>query len=134
MEEENDRLLEGFFKQAREMEIPDNGFSDSVMEKVSAVVDRRTVVMMRIWTAVCVIAGILVILFSGVVNRLPSMASSDINHLLDCVVPYLSKFFKLLSAIDPIQVAVTMFFVPVGLALLLAVVALGNEKRLTRII
>lgn len=134
MEEENDRMLEEFFKKAQELEIPDDGFSDSVMEKVMADGNRRMVVMMHIWTTVCVVSGILVILFSGIVNRLPSMASRGISYLLYHVMPYAATFLKHISTIDMTQIAKFAFFVPLGLALLFAVVALGNEKKLTRII
>lgn len=61
MTEDNNILISDFFKEAREMEIEDNGFSLRVVRSLPRRADRhsrRAVLLSRLWLAFCVVLGI----------------------------------------------------------------------------
>jgi uncharacterized membrane protein YcjF (UPF0283 family) len=59
----DNQLLEKFFQEARQTEIPDNGFTQRVMQHVP---DRKTQRLSRLWTTFCiVVAAVLFVLLRG---------------------------------------------------------------------
>lgn len=52
----DNQLLENFFQEARQTAIPDNGFTERVMQHVP---DRRMRRLSRLWTVFCVMAAVL---------------------------------------------------------------------------
>ena len=58
----DERLLEQFFRQARAMEVADEGFTERVMRRLP----ERSLRLSRLWTAGCVAVGlVLFTLFGG---------------------------------------------------------------------
>ncbi len=59
----DNQLLESFFQEARQATVPDNGFTERVMQQVP---DRRMLTLSRLWTVFCVAAAaLLFILLRG---------------------------------------------------------------------
>jgi len=59
----DNQLLENFFQEARQATVPDNGFTERVMQQVP---DRRMLTLSRLWTVFCVAAAaLLFILLRG---------------------------------------------------------------------
>ena len=52
----DNQLLENFFQEARQATVPDNGFTERVMQQVP---DRRMLTLSRLWTVFCVAAAVL---------------------------------------------------------------------------
>lgn len=66
----DDQLLEQFFQQARQTEVPDNGFSDRVMQQITLHEAQHATShaqrLSRLWTAFCiVVAAVLFVLLHG---------------------------------------------------------------------
>lgn len=60
-ENDDDLLLEQFFQPARQMELADDGFTQRVKHRLPD----RTLRLSRIWTAACVIVGVVVFTLLG---------------------------------------------------------------------
>jgi len=68
MTDKDNKLLEDFFLAAREQQLPDNGFTERVMQQLpeTLAADQRARQLSWLWTAFCIILGIcLFIWFRG---------------------------------------------------------------------
>lgn len=59
MTENDEKLITSFFEEYRRQVLPDNGFSDRVMLNLPKNRHARMWCLGRLWTATCVVAGIL---------------------------------------------------------------------------
>ena len=86
----DDLLLEQFFQAARDEQLPDNGFTHRVMTRLP----ERQVRLSKLWTAACIVVGIVVftliggwnIIVAGIIGLLTTMptTSSQLLHLILC--------------------------------------------------
>ena len=101
----DDQLLEQFFREAREVKVPDNGFTERVMEQIP---DGRTLKLSRLWTAFCVaVAAVFFVVMHGwemicyglmmLMNNLPAMRDSLMILVLSLGVFTLLAVVELLS-------------------------------------
>ena len=59
MTENDEKLITSFFEDSRHHTLPDNGFSERVMRSLPENNYARMKCLGRLWTATCVVAGIL---------------------------------------------------------------------------
>lgn len=89
---DDDLLLERFFQAARAEQLPDNGFTHRVMTRLP----ERQLRLSRLWTAACIVLGVVVftliggwnIIVAGIIGVLITMptTSSQLLHLMLCGV------------------------------------------------
>ncbi|MBR6188989.1 MAG: DUF5056 domain-containing protein [Prevotella sp.] len=87
---DDDLLLEQFFQAARAEQVPDNGFTHRVMTRLP----EHQLLLSRLWTAACIIVGLVVftliggwnIIVAGIIGVLTTMptTSSQLLHLMLC--------------------------------------------------
>ena len=58
---QDERLLEQFFQAARQVELDDDGFTERVMRRLPD----RSLRLSRLWTAACIVAGLLLFTLLG---------------------------------------------------------------------
>ena len=74
---EEEQLLEHFFAETK-IDLPDNGFTERVMDNLTQTVRRRN----YIWTVVCLLAAIILFLSSDGVNHVRVFATNVVKSLL----------------------------------------------------
>ena len=89
---DDDLLLERFFQAARAEQLPDNGFTHRVMTRLP----ERQLRLSKLWTAACIVLGVVVftlsggwnIIVAGIIGVLITMptTSSQLLHLMLCGV------------------------------------------------
>ena len=113
MTDKDNLLLEGFFKQAAQQQIEDNGFTERVMTALEEPVrvNRRYTMYIHMWTLFCIaMAALLFFLFSGM-----DMIKASLHSLLHTTVTWLSVFVRVAPTaeihIDPLVVILMAGFV-----------------------
>lgn len=118
MTEDKDKLLESFFRKAAERQLEDDGFSDKVMSQIESSVSRRVRRMQRLWTAVCIILGILIVMKS------------------DCVDSLLTWAFvamKTFATYDWMAIGLSVLLVPLVVSYIIAAIGLIENEKLTHV-
>ena len=98
MKEDNSEiLLNEFFANARNAEIPDNGFSDNVMQSIERLENKKMLRLSHLWTIVCSLLGITFIIFS--------VANADIKwysckDIVGIILSYMIRIMKFIATFD----------------------------------
>lgn len=82
----DDQLLEKFFAEARQAEVPDNGFTERVMSRVPT---GRAAVLSRLWTVLCVaVAAVLFVALRGwdMIAYVLMMTLNNAAHLQNIIL------------------------------------------------
>jgi hypothetical protein len=101
----DDKLIEQFFENARQTDIPDNGFTERVMLQLP---ERDSQVLSRLWTVFClVVATVVFFLMHGweivsyglvmLLNNFPALQSYLITLLVSFVVVIVLVIAEMLS-------------------------------------
>lgn len=129
MTEENkndDILLNEFFSETHNMEIPDNGFSDSVMKSIDAMSSERMSRLSHLWTMVCSLLGICFIVFCIANANIRWYGAEDI---IGVVLSYIIHAVKYLSDFKFSEIPQFVFPIPLAITILLAIAAIKNESK-----
>lgn len=118
MTENNDNTLAELFGEAAKMELADNGFSDGVMRRLDATATQHAQRMLRIWTAICCVAGVALLL------AIAPSAIGDISAWL-LVMPRMVWPSATLHAI------LLLFLIPYAVAICMAIYALAESEQLS---
>ena len=96
---DDNKLLESFFAEASHQEIPEAGFSRRVIRRLPS----RAVWLSRLWTSLCLVTGIILIVSFDVLERF----SGHVLSLLRMFLPLdMARLFPLLLIVPPVIVAV----------------------------
>jgi len=120
MTEDNDNALTSFFGESAKMEIADGGFSDGVMRRLETDAARHARRMLRVWTALCCIAGLALIVAVG------PTAVGDLHN-------WFAQLAQALPAHLPKEIDPLRLFVPYMLTLAFIIYAIADRERLTDI-
>ena len=124
-EDKNDMLLDEFFSHARQAEIPDEGFSDSVMQSIDALGDKR---LSRIWTAVCTLLGAAFVIFSAAKAGFHLYSAKEIAGL---VISHFARMMHGILALNPADIPQYVYAIPLLVTILLAILIIKKEGRQT---
>lgn len=124
-EDKNDMLLDEFFSHARQTEIPDNGFSDSVMQSIDALGDKR---LSRIWTAVCSLLGAAFVIFSAAKAGFHLYSAKEIAGL---VISHFARMMHGILTLNPADIPQYVYAIPLLVTILLAILIIKKEGRQT---
>lgn len=81
MTDKDDILLEGFFKQAAQQQIEDNGFTERVMQSLPDRKVEEVRRLSRLWTWFCIILGAgLFFAFGGL--QIVKVATTGLTHMI----------------------------------------------------
>lgn len=135
MKEDKDKTIIDFFQTAANAEIPDNGFSSRVMERIEAADNKRIVIMSRIWSAVCAAIAIIFILHSGFIQYIPAAMHDGAQQITHFTWSYLTvmlydiqSFYARLSK-DLIYV----LLIPQAIAISIATLLITNKRILNKL-
>ena len=128
MKDDNDKMLQQFFNPVAEQHIADNGFSESVMNRIDALDDRRIVWLSRIWTVVCSIAGVVVLLLSGVLSGVQQVGKTEVLGFINSVLMLVMSFFRHISTLKVSDIPATMYLLPLAVTVVFAIFAIRNES------
>ncbi len=124
-EDKNDMLLDEFFSHARQAEIPDEGFSDSVMQSIDALGDKR---LSRIWTAVCILLGAAFVIFSAAKAGFHLYSAKEIAGL---VISHFARMMHGILTLNPADIPQYVYAIPLLVTILLAILIIKKEGRQT---
>lgn len=124
-EDKNDILLDEFFSHARQAEIPDEGFSESVMQSIDALGDKR---LSRIWTAVCTLLGAAFVIFSAAKAGFHLYSAKEIAGL---VISHFARMMHGILALNPADIPQYVYAIPLLVTILLAILIIKKEGRQT---
>lgn len=124
-EDKNDILLDEFFSHARQAEIPDEGFSESVMQSIGALGDKR---LSRIWTAVCTLLGAAFVIFSAAKAGFHLYSAKEIAGL---VISHFARMMHGILALNPADIPQYVYAIPLLITILLAILIIKKEGRQT---
>lgn len=124
-EDKNDMLLDEFFSHARQTEIPDNGFSDSVMQSIDALGDKR---LSRIWTAVCTLLGAAFVIFSAAKAGFRLYSAKEIAGL---IISHFARMMHGILTLNPSDIPQYVYAIPLLVTILLAILIIKKEGRQT---
>ncbi len=82
MEKDNDTILQQFFSEARNLEIPNGDFSRKVTERLVDRHEHRITVVSRVWTAACCLAGFAMLYYSGALHNVPIYVKQILINLV----------------------------------------------------
>jgi len=128
MKDDNDKMLQQFFNPVAEQHMADNGFSESVMNRINALDDRRIVWLSRIWTVVCSIAGVVVLLLSGVLSGVQQVGKTEVLGFINSVLMLVMSFFRHISTLKVSDIPATMYLLPLAVTVVFAIFAIRNES------
>lgn len=128
MKDDNDKMLQQFFSPVAEQHMADNGFSESVMNRINALDDRRIVWLSRIWTVVCSIAGVAVLLLSGVLSGVQQVGKTEVLGFINSALMLVMSFFRHISTLNVSDLPVTMCLLPIAVTVVFAIFAIRNES------
>lgn len=128
MKDDNDKMLQQFFNPVAEQHIADNGFSESVMNRIDALDDRRIVWLSRIWTMVCSIAGVVVLLLSGVLSGVQQVGKTEVLGFINSVLMLVMSFFRHISTLNVSDIPATMYLLPLAVTVVFAFLVIRNES------
>ena len=127
MKEDNSEiLLNEFFANARNAEIPDNGFSDNVMQSIERLENKKMLRLSHLWTIVCSLLGITFIIFS--------VANADIKwysckDIVGIILSYMIRIMKFIATFDLSHIPQFAYPIPLAISIMLAIVAIKNESK-----
>lgn len=87
MNDNDNLLIQSFFDQHRQEPLPDNGFSERVMQQIPQYRTPRTVIRSRVWTVFCCCVAVILFVFFGGIDLL----KADVMHLLYGLAVYLFR-------------------------------------------
>ncbi len=123
MEKDNDTILQQFFSEARNLEIPNGDFSRKVADRLVDRHERRITELSRVWTAICSLIGLVMVASSGVLHNVPVYAKQILINLVMFVERGLLNFsFE--------QIPQYVFALPLCIAIAIAAKEIGKELRL----
>lgn len=128
MKDDNDKMLQQFFNPVAEQHIADDGFSESVMNRINALDDRRIVWLSRIWTVVCSIAGVVVLLLSGVLSGVQQVGKTEVLGSINSALMLVMSFFRHISTLKVSDIPATMYLLPIAVTVVFAIFAIRNES------
>ena len=125
-EDKNEILLNEFFANARNTEIPDNGFSDNVMRSIGMLENKKMLRLSHLWTIVCNLLGIAFIIFS--------VANADIKwysgkDIVGIILSYMIRIMKLIATFDLSHIPQFVYPIPLIITILLAIMAIKSESK-----
>ncbi len=125
-EDNNEILLNEFFANARNAEIPDNGFSDNVMQSIERLENKKMLRLSHLWTIVCSLLGIAFIIFS--------VANADIKwysgkDIVGIILSYMIRIMKLIATFDLSHIPQFVYPIPLAISIILAIVAIKSESK-----
>ena len=127
MKEDNkdDMLLTGFFSEARATDIPDNEFSDKVMQRIESMDNKRLMLLSRLWTVVCSLLGIAFVVSSEANGYIRLRGVKDIFGF---IVSHLASITK--SEFNISQIPQFVYPIPLAIAIIFAVAAIKSTKKI----
>lgn len=128
MKDDNDKMLQQFFSPVAEQHMADNGFSQSVMNRIDALDDRRIVWFSRIWTVVCSIAGVVLLLLSGVLSGVQQVGKTEVLGFINSALMFVMSFFRHISTLNVSDIPATMYLLPLAVTVVFAFLAIRSES------
>lgn len=128
MKDDNDKMLQQFFSPVAEQHMADNGFSQSVMNRIDALDDRRIVWFSRIWTVVCSIAGVVLLLLSGVLSGVQQVGKTEVLGFINSALMLVMSFFRHISTLNVSDIPATMYLLPLAVTVVFAFLAIRSES------
>lgn len=86
MTENNEKLIASFFEDSKHQMLPDNGFTNRVMNRLPEHRYTRMLCLNRLWTAVCVVAGVLLFFMNDGFGLLKNIASDAFMDIISICV------------------------------------------------
>lgn len=127
MKEDNSEiLLNEFFANARNAEIPDNGFSNNVMQNIERLENKKMLKLSHLWTIICSLLGIAFIIFSVANSDIKWYSGKDITGI---ILSYIVRIMKFIATFDLSHIPQFVYPIPLALTILLAIAAIKNENR-----
>ena len=128
MKDDNDKMLQQFFSPVAEQHMADNGFSQSVMNRIDALDDRCIIWLSRIWTVVCSIAGMVLLLLSGVLSGVQQVGKTEVLGFINSALMLVMSFFRHISTLNVSDIPATMYLLPLAVTVVFAFLAIRNES------
>lgn len=125
-EDNNEILLNEFFANTRNVEIPDNGFSDKVMLNIERLENKKMLQLSHLWTIICSVLGIAFIVFSMANANIKWYSDKDIAGL---ILSYMVRTMKFISTFDLSNIPQFVYPIPFALTILLAITAIKSESK-----
>lgn len=120
MGKDNDTILQQFFSDARNLEIPDGDFSRKVAERLVDRHERCITAVSRVWTAICSLIGLAMLWASGLLQIVPVYAKQVLINLVMLVERGLLNF-------NLEQIPQYVFALPLCVAIAVAAKEIGKE-------
>lgn len=128
MKDDNDKMLQQFFSPVAEQHMADNGFSQSVMNRIDALDDRRIVWFSRIWTVVCSIAGVVLLLLSGVLSGVQQVEKTEVLGFINSALMLVMSFFRHISTLNVSDIPALVYLLPLAVTVVFAFLAIRSES------
>ena len=128
MKDDNDKMLQQFFSPVAEQHMADNGFSQSVMNRIDALDDRRIVWLSRLWTVVYSIAGVVLLLLSGVLSGVQQAGKTEVLGFINSALMLVMSFFRHISTFNVSDIPVTMYLLPLAVTVVFAILVIRKES------
>lgn len=128
MKDDNDKMLQLFFSPIAEQHVADNGFSQSVMNRIDALDDRRIVWLSRIWTVVCSIAGVVLLLLSGVLSGVQQVGKTEVLGFINSALMLVMSFFRHISTLNVSDIPAPVYLLPLAVTVVFAFLAIRSES------
>lgn len=128
MKDDNDKMLQQFFSPVAEQHVADNGFSQSVMNRIDALDDRRIVWLSRIWTVVCSIAGVVLLLLSGVLSGVQQVGKTEVLGFINSALMLVMSFFRHISTLNVSDIPTTVYLLPLAVTVVFAFLVIRSES------
>ena len=125
-EDYNEILLNEFFANTRNVEIPDNGFSDNVMRSIGMLENKKMLRLSHLWTIICSMLGIVFIIFSVANANIKWYSDKDIAGI---ILSYMVRTMKFISTFDLSNIPQFVYPIPFALTILLAIAAIKSESK-----
>lgn len=125
-EDNNEILLNEFFANARNVEIPDNGFSDKVMQNIGMLENKKMLQLSHLWTIICSMLGIAFIIFSMANTNIRWYGGKDIAGI---ILSYMVRAIKFIATFDFSHIPQFVYPIPLALTIVLAVVVIKSESK-----
>ena len=128
MKDDNDKMLQQFFSPVAEQHVADNGFSQSVMNRIDALDDRCIVWLSRIWTVVCSIAGVVLLLLSGVLSGVQQVGKTEVLGFINSALMLVMSFFRHISTLNVSDIPTTVYLLPLAVTVVFAFLVIRSES------
>ncbi|HCD76878.1 MAG TPA: hypothetical protein DEQ27_00485 [Prevotella sp.] len=125
-EDKNEILLNEFFANARNTEIPDNGFSDNVMRSIGMLENKKMLRLSHLWTIICSMLGIVFIIFSVANANIKWYSGKDIAGI---ILSHIIRIMKFIATFDLSHIPQFVYPIPLIITILLAIMAIKSESK-----